>query len=40
MGRRFRREGFTPFATTYAVSFASRRAYDFICMRIAEEQLR
>ena len=24
------REGFTPFATTYAV-FASRRAYDFIC---------
>ncbi|MCF8482444.1 MAG: transketolase family protein [Rhodospirillum sp.] len=32
------REGFTPFATTYAV-FASRRAYDFICMAIAEEQL-
>ena len=29
------REGFTPFATTYAV-FASRRAYDFICMAIAE----
>ncbi|MDU6390391.1 MAG: transketolase family protein, partial [Pantoea sp.] len=25
------REGFTPFVTTYAV-FASRRAYDFICM--------
>ncbi len=34
----FAREGFTPFATTYAV-FASRRAYDFICMAIAEEQL-
>jgi transketolase len=32
------REGFMPFATTYAV-FASRRAYDFICMAIAEEQL-
>lgn len=32
------REGFTPFATTYAV-FAARRAYDFICMAIAEEQL-
>jgi len=32
------REGFTPFATTYAV-FASRRAYDFICMAIAEENL-
>ena len=32
------REGFTPFATTYAV-FASRRAYDFICMAIAEEEL-
>jgi len=32
------REGFTPFATTYAV-FASRRAYDFICMAIAEESL-
>lgn len=32
------REGFTPFVTTYAV-FASRRAYDFICMAIAEEDL-
>jgi transketolase len=32
------REGFVPFATTYAV-FASRRAYDFICMAIAEESL-
>lgn len=32
------REGFTPFATTYAV-FAARRAYDFICMAIAEEML-
>ncbi len=32
------REGFTPFATTYAV-FASRRAYDFICIAIAEENL-
>lgn len=32
------REGFMPFATTYAV-FASRRAYDFICMAIAEERL-
>ena len=32
------REGFIPFATTYAV-FASRRAYDFICMAIAEEKL-
>lgn len=32
------REGFMPFATTYAV-FASRRAYDFICMAIAEEGL-
>lgn len=32
------REGFTPFATTYAV-FASRRAYDFICMAIAEDAL-
>ena len=32
------REGFIPFATTYAV-FASRRAYDFICMAIAEEAL-
>ena len=27
-----------PFATTYAV-FAARRAYDFICMAIAEENL-
>ena len=27
-----------PFATTYAV-FASRRAYDFICQAIAEEDL-
>lgn len=32
------REGFTPFVTTYAV-FAARRAYDFICMAIAEENL-
>ena len=32
------REGFMPFATTYAV-FASRRAYDFICLDIAEENL-
>ncbi|ATG73821.1 transketolase [Zobellella denitrificans] len=32
------REGALPFATTYAV-FASRRAYDFICMAIAEENL-
>jgi transketolase len=32
------REGFIPFATTYAV-FASRRAYDFIAMAIAEENL-
>lgn len=32
------REGFMPFATTYAV-FASRRAYDFICLAIAEESL-
>jgi transketolase len=32
------REGFLPFATTYCV-FASRRAYDFICMAIAEENL-
>lgn len=32
------REGFVPFATTYAV-FASRRAYDFICTAIAEENL-
>lgn len=35
----FAREGFIPFATTYAV-FASRRAYDFIAMAIAEENLR
>src|SRR5579875_1255308 len=34
----FAREGFMPFATTYAV-FASRRAYDFICLAIAEEGL-
>jgi transketolase len=32
------REGFQPWATTYAV-FASRRAYDFICLAIAEEML-
>ncbi len=32
------REGALPFATTYAV-FASRRAYDFICMAIAEDNL-
>ena len=32
------REGFQAWATTYAV-FASRRAYDFICMAIAEESL-
>ncbi len=32
------KEGFMPFATTYAV-FASRRAYDFIAMAIAEENL-
>lgn len=32
------REGFTPFATTYSV-FASRRAYDFICLAIAEDKL-
>jgi transketolase len=32
------REGFMPFATTYAV-FAARRAYDFICLGIAEEKL-
>jgi transketolase len=32
------REGLMPFATTYAV-FASRRAYDFICLDIAEEKL-
>ncbi|MCB2054494.1 MAG: transketolase family protein [Geminicoccaceae bacterium] len=32
------REGFQPFATTYAV-FAARRAYDFVCLAIAEEKL-
>ncbi|XDB00274.1 transketolase C-terminal domain-containing protein [Sulfitobacter sp. LCG007] len=32
------REGFIPFATTYAV-FAARRAYDFIAMAIAEQNL-
>src|SRR5918994_4592007 len=32
------REGAMPFVTTYAV-FASRRAYDFICMAVAEEKL-
>ena len=32
------KEGFMPFVTTYAV-FASRRAYDFICLAIAEENL-
>lgn len=32
------REGFIPFVTTYSV-FASRRAYDFICLAIAEEKL-
>jgi transketolase len=32
------REGFLPFVTTYAV-FAARRAYDFICLDIAEENL-
>jgi transketolase len=32
------REGVMPFATTYAV-FAARRAYDFICMAIAEDKL-
>lgn len=32
------REGFIPFATTYAV-FASRRAYDFIAIAIAEDNL-
>ncbi len=31
-------EGFMPFATTYAV-FAARRAYDFICLAIAEANL-
>lgn len=30
-------EGLMPFATTYAV-FAARRAYDFICLQIAEER--
>jgi len=34
----FAREGFMPFATTYGV-FASRRAYDFVYMAIAEERL-
>ncbi|MDA8253561.1 transketolase family protein [Acidiphilium sp.] len=34
----FAKEGFVPFATTYAV-FAARRAYDFICLAIAEENL-
>ena len=34
----FAKEGFLPFATTYA-AFASRRAYDFIAMAIAEENL-
>ena len=32
------REGFVPFATTYAV-FAARRAYDFIYLGIAEDKL-
>ena len=32
------REGFQPWATTYAM-FASRRAYDFIAMGVAEESL-
>src|ERR687883_1551078 len=32
------REGCVPFATTYAV-FAARRAYDFICLAIAEAGL-
>ncbi len=32
------REGYQAWATTYAV-FAARRAYDFICMAIAEENL-
>jgi transketolase len=32
------KEGFIPFATTYAV-FASRRAYDFVHQVIAEENL-
>lgn len=34
----FAKEGFIPFATTYAV-FATRRAYDFIHQVIAEEHL-
>ena len=34
----FAREGFVPFATTYAV-FAARRAYDFLCLAIAEDNL-
>jgi transketolase len=34
----FAKEGFTPFATTYAV-FGTRRAYDFIHQVIAEENL-
>ena len=34
----FAKEGFIPFATTYAV-FAARRAYDFIHQVIAEENL-
>lgn len=34
----FAREGFIPFATTYGV-FASRRAYDFLYMAIAEDRL-
>lgn len=32
------REGFMPFVTTYAM-FAFRRAYVFVCMAIAEENL-
>lgn len=32
------REGFQPWVTTYAV-FAARRAYDFLCLAIAEEDL-
>ncbi len=32
------REGLVPFVTTYAV-FAARRAYDFVCLAIAEEKL-
>jgi transketolase len=34
----FAREGFQPFAATYGV-FASRRAYDFVFMAVAEEGL-